>query len=85
MADFITQLGHLLKRKYKSVTRKYSWSYHIKDVDRFLGLHEVEATRIPKQSAREIGHAASARHWPLIPPPPLATNEKPKILISVRE
>jgi len=35
-----------------------------------LGLQEVEAPRISRQSAYEVGKVVSPMHWPPLPPPP---------------
>jgi hypothetical protein len=37
-------------------------------LDRPLGLQDVEAPRISRQSAQEGGKAVSRTHWPPLPP-----------------
>jgi hypothetical protein len=45
-------------------------SYPITGLDRPLGLQEVEAPRISRQSALEGGKVVSPTHRPSLPPPP---------------
>jgi len=48
-----------------------TYSYPITRLDSPLGLQEVEATRISRQSAHEGGKVVNPTHLPSLPPPPL--------------
>jgi hypothetical protein len=48
--------------------RLYIKSYPIIDLDRPLGLQEVETPRISRQSVHEGGKVVSRTHWVPLPP-----------------
>ena len=45
-------------------------SFLITGLDRLLGLQEVEAPRVFRQSAHEVGKVFRLTHLPPLPPPP---------------
>ena len=55
-------------------------AYLITGLDRLLGLQEVEAPRVFRQSAHEVGKVVRPTHLPLLAPPP---QEILLVLISV--
>ena len=56
--------------------------YRITGLEKTLGLQEIEAPTISRQSAHEGGELVSPTHWPSLPPPPQEI--PPLVLISVR-